>query len=400
MLLTKKEKTRLDVIQAVTEGSLEVEDAARLLDKSARQIYRLLAKAEQRGPAGVLHASRGRTAHNKGDDKLWAKIIKLASTTYRNVNDRHLQEILARDHAIHVNRESLRQRLRAAGLSPKRTRRKKKYRSRRQRKAAFGMMLQIDASPHDWLEGRGPYLTLVGVKDDATGYAWCRFVERETTWAYLLLMREVFLSHGLPLALYSDRHTIFHSPREPTIIEQLNNQRPLTQFGRAMDELGIHIIKAYSPQAKGRVERHWGILQDRLVVELRLAGAQTRAAANPVLDRFLKDYNARFTIAPQQSEPVFRPAPGARVLDRILCLKETRVVHNDHTVSFAGLVLQIPRTNKYTSIAKQRVEVLQLKDGTVEIVHQEQTVARFTQKAIERLVSKSGQTKGRNQQDH
>ena len=239
MLLTKKEKTRLDVIQAVTEGSLEVEDAARLLDKSARQIYRLLAKAEQRGPAGVLHASRGRTAHNKGDDKLWAKIIKLASTTYRNVNDRHLQEILARDHAIHVNRESLRRRLRAAGLSPKRTRRKKKYRSRRQRKAAFGMMLQIDASPHDWLEGRGPYLTLVGVKDDATGYAWCRFVERETTWAYLLLMREVFLSHGLPLALYSDRHTIFHSPREPTIIEQLNNERPLTQFGRAMDELGI-----------------------------------------------------------------------------------------------------------------------------------------------------------------
>ena len=147
------------------------------------------------------------------------------------------------------------------------------------------------------------------------------------------------------------------------------------------------------------MERHWGILQDRLVVELRLAGAQTRAEASPVLDRFLKDYNARFTIAPQQSEPVFRPAPGARVLDRILCLKETRVVQNDHTVSFDGLVLQIPRTNKDTSIAKQRVEVLQLKDGTVEIVHQEQTVARFTQQAIERLVSKSGQTKGCNQQD-
>lgn len=261
------------------------------------------------------------------------------------------------------------------------------------------MMLQIDASPHDWLEGRGPYLTLVGAKDDATGYSWCRFVEGETTWAYLLLMREVFLAHGLPVALYSDRHTIFHSPREPTIIEQLNNQPPLTQFGRAMDELGIHIIKAYSPQAKGRVKRHWGILQDRLVVELRLAGAQTRAAANPVLDRFLKDYKARFTIAPQQSEPVFRAAPGARVLDRILCLKETRVVQNDHTVSFAGLVLQIPRTNRYRSIAKQRVEVLQLKDGTVEIVHKEQTVARFTQKAIEGLVGKSGQTKGRNQQD-
>jgi hypothetical protein len=136
------------------------------------------------------------------------------------------------------------------------------------------MLLQVDASRHDWLEGRGAPLTLVGAKDDATGEGWAHFCEAQSCWAYLGLMRAIFLSAGVPLSLYSDRHTIFHSPREPSVIEQLANRRPLTQFGRAMEELGVNIIKAYSPQAKGRIERQWGVFQDRLVVELRLAGAR------------------------------------------------------------------------------------------------------------------------------
>jgi hypothetical protein len=248
------------------------------------------------------------------------------------------------------------------------------------------MMLQIDGSPHDWLEGRGPSLTLVGAKDDATGYAWGRFVLAETTWAYLNLMREILSSHGLPLSLYSDRHSIFHALREPTIIEQLNNIRPLTQFGRAMDELGITIIKAWSPQGKGRIERHWGTLQDRLVVELRLAGANTIEEANRVLDTFLRDYNQRFTCAPRIQGSVFRKAPSAQHLDRILCLKEIRVVNKDHTVSFEGLIPQIPPSKKFSSIAKQHVDVLQLRNGSVEIVYKQQIVARFSPVAITRLI--------------
>ena len=185
--------------------------------------------------------------------------------------------------------------LRKVGIPPKRKRRRVKYRKRRERKDAFGMMLQIDASPHDWLEGRGPWLTLVGAVDDATGYGWSRFVTAETTWAYLNLMREVISSHGLPLSLYSDRHSIFHPLREPTIIEQLKNIQPLTQFGRAMNELGITITKAWSPQAKGRIERFFGFLQDRLVVELRLAGAKSMEEANQVLDAFLPEYNRQFS---------------------------------------------------------------------------------------------------------
>ena len=247
-------------------------------------------------------------------------------------------------------------------------------------------MLQIDASPHDWLEGRAGRLTLVGARDDATGYVWCRFEEAETTWAYIALMREILLSHGLPFSLYSDRHTIFHSPREATIIEQLNNQKPLTQFGRAMNELGIKIIKAYSPQAKGRIERLWEFFQDRLVVEMRLKGIKTKEEANQYLPGFLKQINARYTVPAQQADTVFRLSPRARELDRILCLKETRVVNSDHTLSYEGLIIQLPRSTKYASIAKQRVEVLQLKDGSVEVVYKKQVIQRLTEKAMKRML--------------
>ena len=386
MLLTKEEKNRIEIIQAVTEGTLDVDDAATLLSLSVRQIYRLIARADEGSITSILHANKGRVASNKFADQLWERIFLLVKQHYQGVNDRHLQEILKREHSIEVGRESLRKRLRLEGFAPKRKRRKKKYRARRERKAAFGCMLQIDASPHDWLEGRAERLTLVGARDDATGYVWCRFEESETTWAYIALMREILLSHGLPFSLYSDRHTIFHSPREATIIEQLNNQKPLTQFGRAMNELGIKIIKAYSPQAKGRIERLWEFFQDRLVVEMRLKGIKTKEQANEYLPGFLKQINARYTVPPQQSDSVFRLSPRARELDRILCLKETRVVNSDHTISYEGLIMQLPRSTKYASIAKQRVEVLQLKEGSVEVVYKKQVIQRFTQKAMERML--------------
>ncbi len=248
------------------------------------------------------------------------------------------------------------------------------------------MMLQIDGSPHDWLEGRGPRLTLIGAKDDATGFIWARFEPAETTWGYMELMKEIFFSKGLPLSLYSDRHTIFHSPKEPTIVEQINNIRPLTQFGRAMKELGITLIKAWSAPAKGRIENQWKTFQDRLVVELRLAGVRTAEEANRLLEWFLKEYNQRFCVAPRNQEPVFRASPTPARLERILCLKETRVVAKDHTISFEGLVLQIPPSGKFHSIARQKVQVLQLKDGSVEIHYQKQTVARFRPEAVKRLV--------------
>jgi len=268
-----------------------------------------------------------------------------------------------------------------------------RLRDDRERRAAAGMLLQIDASPHDWLEGRGPHLTLAGAIDDATNRCWLRFSEAETTWAYLLLMRRVALSQGLPLSLYSDRHDIFHPRREPTIPEQLANQRPLTQFGRAMAELGIHISKAYSPQAKGRIERLWGVLQDRLVVELRLASVSTLAGANALLDRYLPGHNRRFSVPPREQAAVWRPAPDARTLDRILCLKEARVVGRDHVVSFEGLALQVPPSRKFFSLAGRRVDVLQLRDKSIELHHGGEAVARFTHEQVKALAERRSRAK-------
>jgi transposase len=393
MLLTMKDQQRVEMIQALMDGRLSAAQAAQVLGRSERQVWRLLGCAREDGLAGLLHGNRGREPVNKSDERLWQRVLKLAGEKYRGVNDRHLQELLAREHGLTVCRESLRKRLRAAGLEPKRSRRPSKYRARRERRAAAGMLLQIDASPHDWLEGRGPYLTLVGAIDDATNRAWVRFSEAETTWAYLGLMREVALSAGLPLALYSDRHDIFHARREPTLAEQLRNQRPLTQFGRAMEELGVTISKAYSPQAKGRVERLWGVLQDRLVVELRLAGAATLPEANRLLDRYLPGHNRRFGVAPREQAAVWRPAPDARRLDRILCLKEPRVVGRDHVVSFEGLALQVPPSRKFFSLAGQRVDVLQLRDQSIEVHHGGQAVARFSREQVKALAKRRSRAK-------
>lgn len=393
MLLTMKDQQRIEVMQALMDGRLSAAQAAQVLGRSERQVWRLLGCAREDGLAGLLHGNRGREPVNKSDDRLWQRVLKLAGEKYRGVNDRHLQELLAREHGITVCRESLRQRLRAAGLEPKRSRRPRKYRSRRERRAAAGMLLQIDASPHDWLEGRGSYLTLVGAIDDATNRCWVRFAQAETTWAYLGLMREVALSAGLPLALYSDRHDIFHARREPTLAEQLQNRRPLTQFGRAMEELGVTMSKAYSPQAKGRVERLWGVLQDRLVVELRLAGAATLLEANRLLDRYLSGHNRRFGVAPREPAAVWRPAPDVRRLDRILCLKEPRVVGRDHVVSFEGLALQVPPSRKFFSLAGQRVNVLQLRDQSIEVHHGGQAVARFSREQVKALAKRRSRAK-------
>lgn len=389
MLLTMKEKTRIEAVQAVMDGRLSVSEAAHVLNLSERQVYRSLAAARDEGLTGLVHGNRGRTPWNKSDEALWTRILRLVQERYTDVNDQHLCELLEREHSTHVHPEALRRRLRAGGIPPKRKRRARKFRQRRERRAASGMLLQVDASRHDWLEGRGPHLTLVGAKDDATGEVWAQFAEAESCWAYLGLMRAICLSSGVPLSLYSDRHTIFHSPREPSVIEQLANRRPLTQFGRAMEELGVSLIKAYSPQAKGRIERQWGVFQDRLVVELRLAGVRTLEAANRVLAGFLPGYNQSFQVAPREQTAVWRKSPPARELDRILCLKERRVVGRDHVVSFDGLVLQLASERKYYSLARQRVEVLQLRDGSVEVHHEHKLVTRFTAPVIARLIRKN-----------
>ena len=387
MLLRMKEVNRLKVLQGYMDGKIEIEEAARILKRHPRSVYRMLRKVREKGPEGVRHGSRDRVSPRRVPESIRKKLVGLALGKYRDINDTHLCEILSEAEGIILGRETLRGILRKGGIAPKRKVRRRRYRSRRERKEAFGMLLQVDASPHDWLEARGPWLTLVGSIDDATGHVWAHFEEAETTWAYLDLMEEVFRTQGIPLSLYADRHSIFHTTREPTIIEQLKDIVPLTQFGRAMEELGISVIKAWSPQAKGRIERLWGTFQDRLVVALRLAGAKTLEQAREVLKGFLPHYNRRFCVLPRKEQAVFRKAPPKAVLHKILCLKETRIVKKDHTVSFEGLVLQIPPSKMYPCLADRKVDVREYRDAHIEIVYRDTVVARFSSEAIRRLLS-------------
>ena len=387
MKITMKDEQKINVIQSVKGGQISLVEGSRLLGVTVRQVNRLLIRLRDYGIRGLIHGNRGKVSPRKTRESILERIKGWMWGKYKDINDIHLAELLKREENISVSKSTIRRIRVGEGLEAKRRRRSPRYRSRRERKEAFGQMVQIDASPHDWLEGRGPWLTLVGGIDDACSHVWAGFEQRETTWGYFGVMEDIFLSKGLPLSLYSDRHAIFFSPREPTIVEQLKNTGPLTQFGRAMEELGIRIIPAYSPQAKGRVERLWQTFQDRLVVELRLAQAKTLEEANEVLGRFLKEFNKQFAVTPKQRTPVFRTSPSAFELSRVLCIKETRTVENDHTISFEGLILQIPPSKKFHSIAGRKVEVLQLKDGSIEIHYQKQRVARFSPEAVTRMMN-------------
>lgn len=242
------------------------------------------------------------------------------------------------------------------------------------------MLLQVDGSRHDWLEGRGPYLSLVGAIDDATGHvpSAC-FREQEDAQGYFTVMHQVVQRHGIPHALYSDQHSIFVVGKGTlSVEEQLSGQRRPTQFGRLLEELGVRLILARSPQAKGRVERLWGTFQDRLTSELRLAGAASQADAEQVLARYLPRHNRRFTVPAADGDPAWMPWPATLRLDEVFCFKYRRVVANDNTVRFGEHLLDIPPNRARISYARARVEVHERFDGTLRVYYRGACLARLS----------------------
>jgi transposase len=363
--MSGREQRRAWILTKLLVGEVTVAEAAALLQLSQRQVWRLKVRFECDGPAGLIHANRGRASPRRLSDVVRDQIVELARGRYAGINDSHLAELLAEHEAIEISRPALRRLLRGVGLASPRRRRRPRHRSRRDRMPQAGLLLQVDGSRHDWLEGRGPRLTLVGGIDDATGtVTGAVFREQEDAAGYLEVLRDTLRRHGVPAAVYRDRHTIFEaSDRALTLEEQLADTRLPTQVGRALDELGIVSIAAHSPQAKGRVERLWGTFQDRLVTELRLADAADREAANRVLAAFLPKFNRRFTVAPADPMPAWRPAPGRAATERICCLKYRRVVANDHTVRAGASVLQLSPRSDRRSYAGARVELQLRLDG-------------------------------------
>ena len=341
--LDARAQWRLYVLNHILTGETSASEAAALLGLSVRSVRRLLAR--YRGPdgaAGLVHGNAGRTPANRIDPAVRARLVALASTTYTGVNRAHLADLLAERERIVVPERTLRRVLAYAGVAAVRTRRPRGHRLRRERMAAAGMLVQVDGSRHDWLEGRGPYLTLIGAIDDATGVVTgALFCEQEDAAGYLEVLTRTALGHGLPLGLYSDRHGVFWPTRRavPTLAEQFAGRRSTTQLGRALAAAGIAWIAARSPQAKGRVERLWGTLQDRLVSELRLAGAASLTEANAVLAAYLPRHNARFAVPARDAEPAWRRTHPP--VEDLFCFRHPRRLARDGTLTLDGRSLMV-----------------------------------------------------------
>lgn len=377
MLLTMKENKRIKVLQEVIGKKITVSEAVRQIEVSERHGWRLLAKLKEGGPLALAHGNRGRPSDRQLSKEVKEMVINLRRTTYDGFNDRHFTDSLASEEKIKIGRESVRKWLRSAGIISTRKVKKRKHRLRRSRKERFGEMLQGDGSPHDWLEGRGPELTLIHFVDDATGYTWADFFYSENTYAYFSVVKDVLFKNGIPRSLYVDNHSVFRVNHENTKEEQLTGNRPKTHFARAMEELGIAVIFAGSPQGKGRVERAGGVDQDRLVSELRKAKASTIEEARGVLKEYLKKRNKWFTVEAKDSNTAFLKLPENFNLLQVLCWKEQRVVANDNTISFHGKTLQIPAHPNRYSFAKARVNVHICLDGSVHVFYKHERIAYF-----------------------
>ncbi len=370
--MSQKEFQRVKVIENAAGGRLSVREASRLLQLSERQVQRLKRRYRPDSVGWVQHGNRGRPMPWALPLSQKQLIVSLARGKYRGFNDSHLAEKLRAEENLAVSRETVRRLLRAAQLPSPQKRRPRQYRSRRPPRPRFGMMALTDASRHNWLEGRGPELTLIGFQDDATGQILAAHfqLEAENTLGYLRALHSMIAAHGVPLSLYRDRHSIFQrNDSYWTLAEQLAGKQAPTQLGRALEELGIEQIPAYSPQAKGRIERAWRTCQDRLVSELRLAQATTLQQANAVLARFCADYNRRFARPAAQATSDFRRLPRRFDLARCLSLHYRRVVAADHTVTLGAQSIALPPLPGRRGYAGETVELAHHLDGRLHVYH-------------------------------
>ena len=372
--LDARAQQRLGVLTHELAGRLTLHQAATYLRLSERQVQRLAAGlAGSRGAAILVHGNTGRTPANRLDEGRRAAIVGLAKGPLGGFNAAHMADVLAEEEpGLAVSARTLQRILRTEGLAPADAPRRPRHHRRRERMPREGMLLQTDGSRHDWLEGRGPVLTLLGLVDDATGrYTGATFRDQEDAAGYLDILQRTVRAHGLPLAVYSDRHGIFRPPdRAPTLTEQLAGSRGLTQVGRALGEAGIGWIGAHSPQAKGRVERGWGTAQDRLVSELRRAGAATLDEANEVLVRYLPRHNGWFEVPAVEHEPAWRPWSSPWPIESVLSFHYERRASTDDTLPWDGRSLAVPRLSgsgrgRRTVIVEEHLDgSLWVRDGT------------------------------------
>jgi transposase len=396
--LTRRENQRASALGSARCTGKTNKQIAEALELSVRQVQRLKKALREEGPIGLAHGNRGSEAAHAIPEAVAVRVVELYETKYAGFNFSHFHEKLLESEAIEISRPTVGRVLRKAGYRSPRKRRANKHRSRRERRACEGAMLQLDGSPHDWLESRGPKMCLVGAIDDATGkVVGVLFRQYEDAQGYFLMMRHVVNHYGIPETVYHDHHGIFErdSKKDEALWEQLEGKRAPTQFGRLMEELGIRQIPANSPQAKGRIERLWGTFADRLTSELRLANARTIEEANEVLRTVVIKHNQKFHRQPHDPQSAYRKPDKRMDLDELFCFKYKRSVAMDNTVSFFGTTIQIQPGPARRSYARCLVDIHERFDGSFRVYYQGDCIAKTQPPAVPPPVIRVRNSNGR-----
>jgi len=370
--MSLREHLRNEVCQQMLRGEVSEKEAAGRLEVSVRQVRRLKKRVAREGPPGVIHRLRGRASARRTPEDVLQRIRELYQERYSSWNMTHFSEKLASAHGIVVSRERVREILLDDLCRPRRNRRKR-HRRWRARRGREGELVQMDASIHPWLGKEGEEAVLISAIDDATGKVlWAECFASDGTLENLAVVRRIVTRQGIPQELYLDRSSKYFPGEEAAEEARQRGEQAMTQFGRAMRELGIGMIKARSPQAKGRIERSFKTFQDRLVKELALEGIKTRKGANEYLRGvFLPDFNRRFAVRAQEKERAFVKAPGQFNYNAVFCVKESRTVQNDYTISYEGEKIQLEGGRLW---AGQKVEVRVWLDGSVHVYRKDKAV--------------------------
>jgi transposase len=387
--MSRRELSRLEVIQRVRRRTLTQSQAAELLSLSLRQVKRLCKAYLAAGASALVSRRRGRPSNNRLPAEVVARARELLRANYYDFGPTLAHEKLVEAHGLSLSLESVRQLMIREGLWEPRRARKAVIHQLRERRARVGELVQIDGSPHDWFEGRAERCTLLVMVDDATSRLMhLQFVERETAFNYFEAVRAYIALHGKPRAFYSDKFSVFR-----VNIPDALTGTGLTQFGRAMKELGIELICAHSPQAKGRVERANQTLQDRLVKELRLRSISSVGAANAYLPEFIADFNLRFAVGPRSEEDARRPLAADEGLDRVLALCERRTLSKNLTLSYDNVIYQVETKRAAYTMRGAHVEVRETGAGVVTIEYKGRALAYHVHREQEREQARVTDTK-------
>lgn len=378
LVMSEKERRRCHLLQMALDGRITLKDTGEFMDVSYRHAKRLKGKYKKYGARGIVHGNRGKSPPNAFSKEVRDHILELSREKYVGFNDTHFTEKLQEVEGIDISLETVRVLRRSNGIAPKKKRRPKKHYQRRARKEQEGMMVLWDGSPHRWFGEDHPSCCLMAAIDDATGtLVAARFFPFEGSEGYLWLLKYIVSNYGIPLSIYQDRHGSLHrNDTNWSLEEELAGKQEPTQVGYALEALGIRPIFALTPQAKGRVERLFGTLQDRLIAELALNGITTIEAANRFLDTvFIKDFNKRFAVSAEEPEKAWREISRGVDPERTISFRYTATVGNDNTVRLGGVIIDIPPGPQRKSYAKANVEVRQLLDGSWRIYYKDTLIA-------------------------